>query len=240
MFRFEKRVCADFDHVGAVSEEDRRAFETLYDCRSVSLVPNGIDVSYYKFAHPNLAEKSLIFSASFDAFVNQDAVVYFMQSILPKILEKSPAIRMTFLGKDPPPFLLRYASPIVRFTGTVEDVRPHIARSSVCVVPIRIAGGSRIKILEAMAAGLPVVSTPEGAEGLEITEGENILIARGADEFADCVVNLLDDESRVLSLTSRARQLVEDKYDWEKIAPLLEHAWAETVSKFNERTRQRR
>ncbi|MCX5801420.1 MAG: glycosyltransferase [Candidatus Eisenbacteria bacterium] len=235
MLRFEEKVCRRFDHVGAVSEDDRYKFKTSYGCESVTVIPNGIDVHYYDSVKPDLASKSLVFSASFDAFVNQDAVAYFMESIFPRVLEKDPGVTTTFLGKDPPPFLRRLAGERAVFTGTVEDVRPHLSRSTLCIVPVRIAGGSRIKILEAMAAGLPVVSTPEGAEGLEVVPGEHILIARSEEEFAGYVIRLLNDKSLAQSLSAKARKLVEERYDWDKIAPLLEQAWRETVVRFQQR-----
>lgn len=234
MLRFERRICREFDHVAAVSNDDCEKFRELYGCKSVTVIPNGIDVGYYDFALPELTRKTIIFSASFDAFVNHDAVIYFLESIFPKILDKDPDIRITFLGKDPPSSLRRYARNTVKFTGTVEDVRPYLAQSSVCVVPIRVAGGSRIKILEAMAQGLPVVSTPEGAEGLEVIPGEHILIARSEDEFAAYTLELMSNKSRAESFSSRARQLVEKRYDWERIAPLLEKAWEETVLRFSQ------
>ena len=235
MLRFEKEVCGKFDHIAAVSEDDRAKFRDLYGCKSVTLIPNGVDVGYYNFALPDLAKKSLVFSASLDAFVNQDAAVYFMESIFPRILERDSGVKVMFLGKDPPSSLRKYASEQVTLTGTVDDVRPYLSRSSVCIVPIRVAAGSRIKILEAMAAGLPVVSTPEGAEGLEVVAGEHILIARNEDEFAGCAIRLLNDNSLVQSLTTKARRLVEERYDWERIAPLLEQAWEETILKFRQR-----
>jgi glycosyltransferase involved in cell wall biosynthesis len=239
MFRLEKRVCRKFDHIAAVSEDDRDKFKNLYGCESVTLIPNGVDVGYYNFALPDLTKKSLVFSASLDAFVNQDAAVYFMESIFPKILERDSGVKVMFLGKDPPSSLRKYASERVTLTGTVDDVRPYLSRSSVCIVPIRMAAGSRIKILEAMAAGLPVVSTPEGAEGLEVVAGEHILIARNENEFAGCVIQLLNDSSLVQSLTTKARRLVEERYDWEGIAPLLEQAWEETILRFRQREKGR-
>jgi polysaccharide biosynthesis protein PslH len=239
MLRFEKSVCAKFDHIGAVSEDDRDKFKNIYDCESVTLIPNGIDVNYYNFTLPDLTKKSLVLSASFDALINQDAAVYFMEAIFPRILKKDSGVKVIFLGKDPPSSLRKYENERVTFTGTVDDVRPYLSRSSVCIVPIRVAAGSRIKILEAMAAGLPVVSTPEGAEGLEVVAGEHILIARNEDEFAGCVIRLLNDSSLVQSLTTKARRLVEERYDWERIAPLLEQAWKETILRFRQREKGR-
>lgn len=235
MLKLEDAVCRKFDHIGTVSEDDRQKFETLYGCESITIIPNGIDVNYYSLVRPNFTEKALVFSASFDTFVNQDAVAYFMESIFPKVLERDSKVSVIFLGKDPPSLLQKYAGERVVFTGTVEDVRPHLSRSAICVVPVRVAGGSRIKILEAMAAGLPVVSTPEGAEGLEVVPGEHVLIARTADEFGKCVIQLLNDRSLVESLTVKARGLVRDRYDWEGIAPLLELAWEKTIQRFKER-----
>jgi glycosyltransferase involved in cell wall biosynthesis len=234
MLAFEREVCGRFHHVSAVSEDDREKFAELYDCKSVGVIPNGIDVNYYDFSLPKPSGKTLVFSASFDAFVNQDAVRYFMASIFPGIAERIPDIRVIFLGKDPPPSLRKYESERVSFTGLVEDVRPHLSRSSVCVVPIRVAGGSRIKILEAMAAGLPVVSTSEGAEGLDVSHGEHILIAQNAAEFTKLVLRCMSNRELVEQLCARARRLVEKCYDWESIAPLLENAWEETVRRFSQ------
>lgn len=235
MLKFEETVCRGFDHVGAVSDDDRDKFINLYGCESITLIPNGIDVSYYRSVKPDPATRTLVFSASFDAFVNQDAVIHFMESIFPRVLEKDSGVRVCFLGKDPPSFLRKYSGQRVVFTGTVDDVRPYLSKSSVCIVPVRVAGGSRIKILEAMAAGLPVVSTAEGAEGLEVVPGEHVLIARDETDFARCVIQLLDDRSLVQSLTAKAGKLVEERYDWEQIAPLLEQAWKETIVRFKQR-----
>ncbi len=229
MLAFEREVCGRFHHVGAVSEDDKTKLMELYGCRSVTLIPNGIDVDYYDFSLPEPARKTLVFSASFDAFVNQEAVRHFMTSIFPGVVERAPDLRVIFLGKDPPASLRKYENERVSFTGVVEDVRPYLSRGSVCIVPIRVAGGSRIKILEAMAAGLPVVSTPEGAEGLDVSHGEHILIAQNAAEFVKLVLRCLSNRELVEQLCTRARKLAEKSYDWNNIAPLLEAAWEETI-----------
>jgi len=232
MLSFEKSVCQAFDHIGAVSKDDLDMFKSLFGCESVSIIPNGIDVGYYDAVRPRPENKTLVFSASFDAFVNQDAVRYFMQSIFLKILMNDPNVRVIFLGKDPPDSLRQYSSERVTFTGTVDDVRPYLSQVSICIVPVRVAGGSRIKILEAMSARLPVVSTPEGAEGLEVVSGEHLLIARNEDEFAKYVMELLGNSALAQSMTAKARKVVEELYDWDRIAPLLEQAWEETIVRF--------
>ncbi|KPJ61225.1 MAG: hypothetical protein AMJ46_02670 [Latescibacteria bacterium DG_63] len=233
MVAFEKEVCSRFHHISAVSEDDRKKLMSLYGCESVTIIPNGVDVSYYDFSLREPAGRTLVFSASFDAFVNQDAVRYFMDSIFPRIAEQAPETNVLFLGKDPPLSLRKYTSEKVSFTGVVADVRPYLSRSSVCIVPIRVAGGSRIKILEAMAAGLPVVSTPEGAEGLDICHGEHVLIAQNETEFAKLALGCMSNRELVEQLCTRARGLVEKNYDWEVIAPRLESAWEETVERFS-------
>jgi glycosyltransferase involved in cell wall biosynthesis len=261
MAAFEREVCRSFHHISAVSEDDRKKFMHDYGCESVTVIPNGVDVSYYDevvervggvpangggqpeaSGRPPGARsrsrgahgKTLVFSASFDAFVNQDAVVYWMEAIWPRLLKELPAVRMLFLGKDPPRALGRYVSDKVQLTGTVPDVRPYLAQSSVCVVPLRVAGGSRIKILEAMAAGLPVVSTPEGAEGLDVVSGEHLLIARDVDEFVSGVAQLLHDEGMARYLAANGRKLVEERYDWQNIARLVPAAWEEAVRRFRD------
>lgn len=242
MVGFEREVCRTFHHLSAVSEDDRRMFTEDYGCASVTIIPNGVDVSYYDSVLAGITGqsgtgargKTLVFSASFDAFVNQDAVVYWMEAIWPRLLKELPTVNMLFLGKDPPAALGRYVSDRVLFTGTVPDVRPHLAQSDLCVVPLRVAGGSRIKILEAMAAGLAVVSTPEGAEGLEVVSGEHLLIARDVDEFVRGVVRLLHDEGMARYLAANGRRLVEERYDWKNIAKLVPAAWEETVRRFRD------
>lgn len=236
MRAFEARTCRLFDHVSAVSDDDKTKFMEDYGCKSVTVIPNGTDAEFYRSVKRCTTEKTLVFSASYDAFVNQDAALYWMRSVFPTILQKEPEAKTLFLGKDPPGGLTalagkKYPDGRIQFTGTVPDVRPHLARCNICVVPIRVAGGSRIKILEAMAAGLPVVSTTEGAEGLEVVHGEHVLIARGEEQFAGCVLELLRNDGLARSLTERARRLVEEKYDWGRIAPLLEKAWQETVER---------
>ncbi|MFH0777924.1 MAG: glycosyltransferase, partial [Candidatus Eisenbacteria bacterium] len=109
MQRFERQVCRYFHHAGAVSEQDGRQLRDVYGCDSVAVIPNGIDVAHYDFAFPELARRTLVFSASFDAFVNYDAAHYFLQAILPRIVEHNSLVRILFLGKDPPQFLRKYA-----------------------------------------------------------------------------------------------------------------------------------
>jgi glycosyltransferase involved in cell wall biosynthesis len=160
------------------------------------------------------------FLGSMDWMPNIECVHHFVRDILPAILARFPQARLLVIGRDPAPSLRRLAAENDRviLTGTVEDVRPHLDRCEVLVVPLRSGGGTRIKIFEAMAQGVPVVSTTIGAEGLPVPDGEAILIADDPAEFADAVVTLLDTPDRRERLAEQARALMMDEYSWATVA----------------------
>jgi len=236
---FERRIVRLFDHVTAVSLDDARILQSAFGAHSVQVIPNGVDSAYYASIPRCANGDRLVFCASMDSWVNQDAVLYFAHHIFPIIREKRPGARLVVLGSDPPPAIQSLASDDLTVTGTVDDVRPWLASATACVVPLRIAGGSRLKILEAFAAGVPVVSTSVGAEGLEVTPGHHLLIADDENTFAAQCVRLLENEALRRQLADAAKSLVSEKYDWEVIAPALESAWQVTVTNYHRQaTRQ--
>lgn len=232
---FEKKTLSKFDHISVVSDNDLRLIKNWFGNKSIQVIPNGINCFYYSKIDPAPTEKTILFSASMDAFVNQDAARYFSGKILPKVKQKIPNIRFIILGRHPPENIKKLSSENIVVTGTVDDVRPFLKDSLVSVVPLRIAGGSRLKILEAFAAGIPVVSTTIGAEGLDVKNNIHLLVADNADNFAEAVIELICNYETRSKLIKNARQLVEEKYDWGKIYPAIEKAWETTISKFNRR-----
>jgi glycosyltransferase involved in cell wall biosynthesis len=149
---------------------------------------------------------------------NQDAARYFVSEILPLLRQSRPELECTFVGRSPPADIQVLAQiPGVHITGTVEDVRPYVERAAVYVVPLRIGGGSRLKILEALAMGRAVISTTVGTEGLDVIPDRHIVLADDPRAFAESVLRLLDDPQRCLDLATEGRHLVEQRYGWDAL-----------------------
>lgn len=220
-FDYEKAVCRKFDFVIAVSKEDADTMRNEYAVENVADVPTGVDTEFFR---PSLAvEKdsfNLIFTGSMDWLPNEDAIRWFTEEVLPLVRREIPQVSLTVVGRNPFPSLVELSkkdSSIV-VTGRVPDVRPFMEKASVYIVPIRIGGGTRLKIYEAMAMELPTVSTKIGAEGLPVRDGEEILLRDTPPEFAEAVVKLLKDKSLAEKIGGQAAKTVREKFGWQKVA----------------------
>ena len=231
----EQRKMKNYEHgvVGrvrrtiAVSDKDREALAEVSgaDVRSIA---TGVDLSYFHPVDTPVSEGSLVFVGAMDWYPNEDAVIYFVEEILPRIRQKLPDATLTVVGRNPG---LRLAGlgPGVRVTGTVEDVRPFLAEGAVAVVPLRIGGGTRLKIFEALAMGKAVVSTTVGAEGLPLQPDHHFACADDPQAFADAAVALLGDARRRQELGTAGRRLVEGRYGWPSVAKDFETALEEVI-----------
>ena len=233
MRRYEEQVCRRAAHVIAVSEPDAQRMREMFGINKVSAVPTGVDTDY--FAPPAEAGRErtgLVFVGSMDWQPNVDGVKYFVEDILPRIRRQRPDCRLAIVGRQPSAEIRAMAErdPGLIVTGTVEDVRPYLWEAQVCIVPLRIGGGTRLKIYEAMAAGVPVVSTSVGAEGLPLNPGEHLSLADDADSFAAECVNLLADRARAGELAERARELVTSRFSWEQAARQFERVLVEATA----------
>lgn len=216
----ERRYLRLADRVLAVSENDRDTLATFIDPRKITVIPTGVDVDYFQPLALEEVPDSLVFTGSMDWLPNEDAIFYFVEAILPLIKQQLPSVSLEVVGRNPSPRLqgLLKAEKSVRLTGWVEDIRPFLARGSVCIVPLRIGGGTRLKIFEAMAMGKAVVSTAVGAEGLPVESGQNILLADTPSDFAASVVSLLRSPGQRRRLGAAARKLVDENYSWRTAA----------------------
>ena len=218
---FERRMCRRFASVIAVSGDDRDQMQKEYGVEKVFDVPTGVDT---KFFRPSDREKSehhnLVFTGSMDWLPNQDAIHYFTEEIMPLIKQQIPDVTLTVVGRNPYPSLLELAQkdPSIIVTGRVEDVRPYMERASAYVVPLRIGGGTRLKIFEAMAMEKAVVSTSIGAEGLPVKDGKELLLADTAESFAASVIKVLHDPAWAKNIGCRAAVTVREQFGWEKVA----------------------
>jgi glycosyltransferase involved in cell wall biosynthesis len=217
--RFEREAARAVDHSITVSDRDRQTMKALYGVENVSSIPTGVDVDYFATRGPESAGNHLVFTGSMDWFANEDAVTFFVDEILPHV-RRELAVTFWVVGRTPTERVLRLAREHadVRVTGSVPDVRPYIDGASVYVVPLRIGGGTRIKIFEAMAMSKPVVSTTIGAEGLPVTPGRDVVLSDEPVEFAREVVRLLRSREARGKLGAAARRLVVDNYTWDVAA----------------------
>ena len=222
MLRFERKALSRFDLVLAVSEADKETFYRLYPNavrRSIDVVQTGVDTGYFSPSPSPSAGQHLVFTGSMDWLPNEDGMLFFVNDILPHIRRAVPDVTLSIIGRAPTPAVQRLVDRNgITVTGRVDDVRPHVAAGTVYVVPLRIGGGTRLKIFEAMAMGKAVVSTTIGAEGLPVTPGQNIVIADDPQAFAARVVQLLRDSAMRTQIESQARRLVVERYDWSAVA----------------------
>jgi polysaccharide biosynthesis protein PslH len=224
MRRSEARACQRSDLTIAVSDADRALLAAIAPQARVFAIPTGVDTTYFL---PNGSEEAaarLVFTGAMDWYPNEEAILAFIESTLPAIRRAVPQVSLTVAGRNPTARLRTAAAAAgVSVTGTVEDIRPYIADAAVYVVPLRVGGGTRLKIFEALAMGKPVVSTTVGAEGLPLVAGEHFVRADGPAEFAAAVVSLLGDPARRQALGTAGRRLVEQRYSWAQVARVFEH-----------------
>jgi polysaccharide biosynthesis protein PslH len=221
MQAFESVMCRRFDRVIAVSEEDSEMMRREYKVEAIDDVPTGVDTGFFR---PRRAErrdpKNLVFTGSMDWLPNEDAIRYFTAEIMPLIKRRLPDVTLTVVGRNPYPALLELSKrdPSIIVTGRVEDVRPYMERAAAYIVPLRIGGGTRLKIYEAMAMEKPIVSTTVGAEGLPVQDEAQLLLADTPEDFAGAVLRVLNDEEFAFHLGRRSAQLVREQFGWNRVA----------------------
>jgi len=211
MLRFENDSLKRFDRIVAVSEVDRQGFAEQYSLRDVDTIPTGVDLNYFPFRSQGEPGR-VVFTGSMDWLANQDGIEFFLDEIWPRVCAQRDDASMSVVGRAPPERLMQRARqvPGLEFTGFVDDVRPYMHRASAYVIPLRVGGGTRLKVFEAMASGCPVISTAIGVEGLGLEDGVHYLEADSSEEFAAATVRVLDDPDLAQRLARAARRFVED------------------------------
>jgi glycosyltransferase involved in cell wall biosynthesis len=220
MQRFEGEVCRAVKSIIAVSDVDAAAMRSKYGVSRIAAVPTGVDIDYFAPKGGRSPSTDLVFLGSMDWMPNIDGVQWFVNEILPLIRNKRPECSLAIVGRSPDAEIQRLAQKDLRIcvTGTVPDVRPYLWGSAVSIVPLRIGGGTRLKIYEAMAANVPVVSTTVGAEGLDVCNGENIHIADSPAQFADYCLALLEDGDRRNRMAQAAFEMISSRYSWDVVS----------------------
>jgi glycosyltransferase involved in cell wall biosynthesis len=224
--RSEATYCGRFPLNITVSDADAMELRSICPGAVTAVVPNGVDISYFA-PRAEMETQTVVFAGGMGMFANRDGVDWFLESVWPLVTERMPGTRFLAIGRRQSSRLLEAATRDGRIEspGFVEDIRPSVASCAVYVVPLRVGGGTRLKVLDAMAQGKAIVSSTVGAEGIDVKDGEHLLIADGASSFAERVVELLRDPGRRRQLGNAARGLAVEKYSWEILGERLEAAY---------------
>jgi len=229
---WEQKSVRQFDGAVAVSAHDRDWLQQNLPGGRVALVPNGVDTRYF---HPDphaAIGPSLVFTGVMDYPPNVDAVVWFVEEIFPHLLARYPQIRFDIVGARPSPRVLALKSRAgVNVTGEVPDVRPYVRQATAFVVPLRSGGGTRLKILQAMALGCPVISTRIGAEGLEVAQGDTVLFAEDGAQFLKQLEGIFESPDLRQRLVRQGRDLVTRRYEWQSCLAGVEELYQQLIGR---------
>jgi polysaccharide biosynthesis protein PslH len=238
MNRYEPKTIAKFDHIVAVSDYDRKLMAEVPDER-ISVVPTGVDFEKFAAREPLTGrDPVVIFTGAMDWEANVDGIGFFCREIWPAVLAEIPQARLQIVGREPDPRVKSLASRSVEVTGTVPSILEYLQAAAVVIVPLRVGGGTRLKIYEAMAMGKAIVSTSVGAEGLDVHPDRDILIADDPLRFARQVIELLSDENLRLQYGREAVKTA-SRYDWKVVAAQFERVLAQVISHSAQGTRTR-
>lgn len=223
--RGETAVYRNQDALFVTSERDGALLADITEVPKF-VIPNGVDLEYFRQSPVPVRPNSLVFTGTMNYYPNADGAIYFLQEIFPRILREVPDASIAVVGYAPPGGLLKYRAKNVEITGHVPDVRPFIDRAAVYVVPLRMGGGTRLKVMEALAMKKPVVTTSVGCEGIHLRHSESVLIADSPDEFAASVVRLFRNPEKAVALAARGHETVRTGYSWDAVGKKLENAYS--------------
>jgi glycosyltransferase involved in cell wall biosynthesis len=230
--REETEIWSRFDGVAFCSDADQARARALVPSMRSAMVPNAVDVEYFKArpGDPPSDGRTVMFFGALNYFPNEDGVLYFLREVWPLIEKSHPQARLKIVGQQPTGEIAARRGPRIEIAGAVEDLRPHLAAAAVSIVPLRIGGGTRFKILESMAMAKPVVSTTLGGEGIDAAPGRHLLLGDDAASFAAAVGRVLDNPRLAASLGKEGRALVEERYSWDAAAQTLEGLYRELLA----------
>ncbi len=240
MVRFEGDTLRRFDTVIAVSTRDADVLANRYRLALVEEIDTGVDLDFFAAAPPDLAPDpgpdggTLVFTATMSWAANVEGIHFLLDEVWPTLIAARPRLNAVIIGRNPPASLsdkIRERGLNVTLTGFVDDIRPHVARSHVYVIPLFVGSGTRIKAFEAMAMGRPVVSTSLGIEGLDVTDGEHFLRADNAEAFSRGILSLLDDPAIRARIAAEARRLMEARFSWSNVASQFEAICARALAR---------
>jgi glycosyltransferase involved in cell wall biosynthesis len=224
-YKEEIAVCKKMDAIFVVSERDGMILNRVVPHIPKLLMPNGVDTTFFKPSDEKPEPYSMVFTGMMGYFPNYDGMLYFLDEIFPLILKKIPQAKIYIVGNSPPKILQDRSSENVIVTGYVDDVRPYIWKSGLYVVPLRMGGGTRLKVLEALSMKKPVITTSIGCEGINVTDGDSLLIEDDPQNFALRAVEIMNDNAVSRLISSNGYDLIRSTYDWEIITTRMDEAY---------------
>lgn len=228
--REERAAWQQYDGVTLTSERDERLLRRDAPDKPTAVIPNAVDTDFFRPSAAPTEPDTILFFGAINYYPNTDGLLFFLDEVFPRIKRQRPSARLYIVGQLPPPAITERAGEDVVVTGLVEDIRPYIERAAVVIAPLRIGGGTRLKIVEAMSMGKAIVSTRIGAEGLDVSDGVDILLGDTADDFAGQVLRVLADTALAQRLGEAARQRAESQYGWQVAVDRLERFYQELPS----------
>jgi len=230
--KYEFDMYRNADKVLTLTPQGKEELLEISPELDIAVVPHGVDVEYFSFSELEGKEKSLVFVGNYLHYPNVDAVLYFHKEIWPQLKSRLPEVKFYVVGQSPPPEIQNLSQDkSIIVTGRVDDVRPYLKKGRIFICPVRLGGGFRGKILEAMAVGRPIISTSLGAEGFPAVHRENIIRADTTEEFTQGILDLINDNRLYQKIRNSARQLVEEKYAWEKGVEIMEGVLEKMMAK---------
>lgn len=221
--KYEFDMYKHADKVLTLTPEGKKELLEISPELDIAVVPHGVDVENFSFTESRGEDKSVVFVGNYLHYPNVDAVLFFHRDVWPELKLKIPKLKFYVVGNAPPPEIQKLSQDLsIIITGRVDDVRPYLRKGQVFICPVRLGGGFRGKILEAMAIGRPIVSTSLGAEGIPDVHRKNIIIADNPEGFAQGILNLINNDSLYEKIRNNARKLAEDKFAWERGVEILE------------------
>jgi polysaccharide biosynthesis protein PslH len=228
--RFEELLWRRVAGCIVTSTRDEQVVRAHAPQTPTAVVPNGVDPDYFRASGAAADPRTLVFNGVLDYRPNVDAAHFLVEEVLPLVRRRFPETRLTIVGRGAPGELQQFRGPGVEVTGEVPDVRPYLERAAVVVVPIRMGGGTRLKVVEGLSMARPIVSTSVGCEGVDVQPGEHLLVADGAAAFAESTIALLEDTPLATSLGRAGRVLVEQRYSWATAGDELERLYRRVVT----------
>ena len=229
---FEINICNQFDGCIEVSQEDKEIIERAGVKKPVYVTANGVDTGYFSSNKESSKEPVVLFVGTFKFFGNQDAVKWMLKDIWPQVKARQPNARFYIVGNQPPAWLRQVHDPSVEVMGWVGNLAGIMQKCRVVAAPLRMGSGTKLKILEAMSMGKPVVTTSVGVEGIGAVDGHETLVRDDPMKFAEAVADCLNDPDLAGRLGGNARKLIQNNYSWEKSAGQLNQAYQETIKTF--------
>jgi glycosyltransferase involved in cell wall biosynthesis len=220
--RYERAMCRRFDANVTMSDDDGRLLHAIAPDATFTTVANGVDIGYFTPA-PATSDRSIVFAGRLDQYSNRDGILYFMNEAWPALSREFPDATIDILGHNPPEELRQIAArtPQVTVTGFVDDIRPYFQRATAAICPVRDGGGTRIKVLDALAQGKPLVSTSIGCEGIAVVPERDVLVADSAADFVRQLARVFRDPALRQRLAENGRRVTEERYSWDALAAQL-------------------